>query len=189
MGDRVRVHADEACLGNGREPPTPGGAGGLVELAHGGRIVRRDYWVSEPDTTNNRMALRSAIEALTLLSAKGRRLTVEIVSDSNYLVEGMRSWVPAWRARGWRRKGGAVENLALWRELVERAAAHDVVWRWVRGHASDPRNEYADFLARRAAREQDLSGGLVASGFLAWLAEQREQGRYQRFDPDRLSLP
>ena len=82
----VVVHADEACLGNGMEPPTPGGAGGLVELTRGAApehrgaaAIRRDYWVSEPDTTNNRMALRSAIVALELLGAKGRSLSIRFV--------------------------------------------------------------------------------------------------------------
>lgn len=180
---RVVVHADEACLGNGREPPTPGGAGGLVELAHRGEIVRRDYFLSEPDTTNNRMALRSAIEVLTLLSARDRRLDVEFVSDSNYLVQGMSEWVPGWIARGWRRKAGPIENLDLWRQLVDAASRHQVTWRWVRGHSGDPKNEYANFLATRAARKQHQSHGLVASGFLEWLEAERSRGRYVAFNP------
>ncbi|HWO89097.1 MAG TPA: ribonuclease H [Gemmatimonadales bacterium] len=170
--NRVIVHADEACLGNGREPPTPGGAGGLVEVLHKGEVVRRDYFVSEPDTTNNRMALRSAIEALTLLSARGRRLNIEFVSDSNYLIQGMNEWLEQWRRRGWRRKTGAIENLELWQRLDELAGNHNVRWRWVRGHAGDPRNEYANFLATRAAKLQHNSEGLVESGYLAWRDEQ-----------------
>jgi len=179
----VVVYADEACLGNGMEPPTPGGAGGLVELKREGgsagarEVVRRDYFVSEPDTTNNRMALRSAIVALELLGTKGRALHVEFVSDSNYLVQGMSEWVHAWRARGWRRKGGEIENLDLWHELVELAERHDVTWKWVRGHAGHPKNEYANHLAQLAAREQLDSGGLVKSGLAVWLAAEREKGR------------
>jgi ribonuclease HI len=148
--------------------------------------VRRDYYLSEPDTTNNRMALRSAITALELLGAKGRRLRVEFVSDSQYLVKGMTEWVPGWRARGWRRKGGAIENLDLWQRLVAVAAAHDVTWRWVRGHAGHAKNEYANHLATRAAREQHDSGGLTATGFDAWLAAERERGRYADEDPDAI---
>jgi ribonuclease HI len=182
--NRILVHADEACLGNGQEPPTPGGAGGLVELARRSAVVRRDYFLCESDTTNNRMALRSGIEALTLLGAGGRRLRIEFVSDSNYLVLGMTEWVPAWRARGWRRKGGAIENLDLWRRLVDLAERHDVSWRWVRGHSGQPKNEYANHLAARAAAEQRQSAGLVESGFLEWLDGEREKGRYARFDPD-----
>jgi ribonuclease HI len=182
---RVVVHADEACLGNGMERPTPGGAGGLIEgRAATGRIERRDYCVAEPDTTNNRMALRSAIAALELLSARGRRADVLFVSDSSYLVTGMREWVPAWRARGWRRKGGAVENLELWQELVAAAGRHEVAWKWVRGHAGHAKNEYANHLATTAAAEQLQSGGLVPSGFADWLEAERAKGKYVGFDPD-----
>lgn len=179
------MHADEACLGNGMEPPTPGGAGGLVEArAASGRIERRDYYVAEPDTTNNRMALRSAIAALELLSAKGKRAAVLFVSDSSYLVQGMREWVPAWRARGWRRKGGAVENLELWQQLVAAAERHDLTWRWVRGHAGHAKNEYANHLATTAAADQHQSGGLVPSGFGEWLSTERTKGKYLDHDPD-----
>ena len=146
-------------------------------------VERLDYFLSEPDTTNNRMALRSAIAALDLLASRapGRRLT--FVSDSSYLVLGMREWVPSWRARGWRRKGGAIENLDLWQELVAKAALNDVQWTWVRGHAGHPKNEYANLLATRAAAGQLDSGGLVASGFEAWLERERAAGKYRRYDP------
>lgn len=175
----VAVYADESCLGNGREGANPGGAGGLIELLRPGTgtIARRDYWISERATTNNRMALRSAIEALRILAAKGQRLRVVFTSDSQYLVRGMTEWVHGWAARGWRRKGGAIENLELWRELVDVARQHDVVWRWVRGHAGHPQNEYANMLATRAAAEQTQSGKAVTSGFDAWLQSERESGR------------
>ena len=167
------------------EPPTPGGAGGLVEArTASGRLVRRDYCLAEPDTTNNRMALRSAITALELLSAKGHRADVLFVSDSNYLITGMREWVPAWRARGWRRKGGAIENLDLWQHLVTAAERHAVIWRWVRGHAGHAKNEYANHLATTAAAEQRQTEGLVESAFLEWLAAERARGRYLDHDPD-----
>ncbi len=185
MSELVLVHADEACLGNGQEPPNPGGAGGLVELrTSSGRVERRDYFVSESDTTNNRMALRSAITALELLSGKGRRLAVRFVSDSSYLVRGMRDWVAGWRARGWRRKTGEVENLDLWQQLVAAAERHDVTWAWVRGHAGHPKNEYANHLATRAAAEQGESGGLVESRLGDWLAAERAKGKYLDYDPD-----
>ncbi len=175
----VAVYADESCLGNGRDGANPGGAGGLIELLHPrtGSIARRDYWISEPATTNNRMALRSAIEALRILAAKAQRLKVVFTSDSQYLVRGMNEWVHGWAARGWRRKGGAIENLELWRELVDAARQHDVVWRWVRGHAGHPQNEYANMLATRAAAGQTQSGKAVPSGFDAWLQSERESGR------------
>jgi ribonuclease HI len=175
---RIVVHADESCLGNGREGDNPGGAGGLVEITRGAEVSRRDYFVSEPATTNNRMALRSAITAIELLGAKGSPLALELVSDSSYLVKGMSEWVPGWRARGWRRKGGELQNLELWQELSDLAEPHDIRWRWVRGHADDPRNAYADHLATTAARDQTASDGLVESGYAAWLAVQRAKGLF-----------
>jgi ribonuclease HI len=101
------------CLGNGARRD-PGGGGGFYEARSGnGRIQRRDFYSSSPATTNNRMALSGAIAALQLLAKKGARLKVLIVSDSQYLVKGMREWVPGWAARGWRRKEGPIENLEL----------------------------------------------------------------------------
>jgi ribonuclease HI len=173
----VAVYADESCLGNGREGSNPGGAGGLIELLDPatGHLDRRDYWISEPATTNNRMALRSVIEAFSELRGMQRRFRVVFTSDSRYIVEGMRSWVPSWIARGWRRKGGAIENLALWKQAVESAAPFEIQWSWVRGHAGQPQNEYANHLATRAAAEQSTSSGLIPSGFDAWLAARSEQ--------------
>ena len=171
--DRIWIYADESCLGNqftGRA--NPGGAAGLVEYWRQDRWVRRDYWLSEPGSTNNRMAIRSAIAGLQALN---RPCTVHFTSDSQYLVRGMKEWVPSWRQRGWTRRGGPIENLELWQELVSAARSHAVTWHWVRGHAGHPQNEYANHLATRAAREQTTSSGLVASGFETWLLAQREE--------------
>ncbi len=178
--ERVYIHADESCLGNQfKDRDSPGGAAGILEHWKGDVWTARDYWLSEPGTTNNRMAIRSAIEGLEALR---RPCHVVFVSDSQYLVKGMREWVRGWKARGWKRKSGAIENLELWKELDQVAARHDVTWRWVRGHAGHPRNEYANYLATRAAKEQDASGGLVASGFREWLEAEREKaGRYMDF--------
>jgi ribonuclease HI len=174
----VAIYADESCLGNGREGDNPGGAGGVIEYQHpSGRISRHDYWISDPATTNNRMALRSAIEALTNISRKGGRFRVVFTSDSQYLVKGITEWVPAWRARGWRRKQGPIENLELWKGACEAAAAHHIDWRWVRGHAGHPQNEYANHLATRAAREQSDSGGVIPSEFESWMEKERTAGR------------
>lgn len=175
----VVVHADESCLGNGREGENPGGAGGLIEYPspRTGKPIRLDYWISEPATTNNRMALRSATEALRILSRKGNRLRVRFVSDSQYVVRGMRDWVRGWEARGWRRKPGAIKNLALWQEAAALAQAHDIDWQWVRGHNKHPQNEYADYLATRAAREQSQSNGPVPSLYEEWLAGALAKGR------------
>ena len=178
------VHADESCLGNGRDGPTPGGAGALIEVGVQGTIERRDLYVHAPDTTNNRMALAGAIATFALLSTKGRRLRVVYVSDSEYLVKGMREWVPSWRARGWKRKTGAIENLELWQALLQVQAGHDVTWRWVRGHAGDAKNEYADYLAVRAAKDQVTSQAAEPSGFAAWLESRRAKGQFSDYDPD-----
>lgn len=171
-GYEVYIHADESCLGNqfvGRD--RPGGAAALLEYWTRGHWERRDLWISEPSTTNNRMALMSAIVSLAVL--KGRR-HVLFVSDSQYLVKGVSEWMPGWKRRGWKRKGGPIENLELWRRLDRIAARHDVTWRWVRGHAGDPRNEYVDELAQRAAKEQSAQPEPCPSGFEAWLDDQRE---------------
>ena len=111
------VHLDESCLGNGKPGDNRGGAGGLVEIRTPGGVERRDLFIHAPATTNNRMALSGAIAALQLLAQKGNRLRVVVVSDSEYLVKGIREWAPGWQARNWTRKGGPIENLELWRTL------------------------------------------------------------------------
>jgi len=174
----VAVYADESCLGNGQEGATPGGLGALVEFRRGdGDVVRFDLWDAEPDTTNNRMALRSVIDTFAAMSRKGNTLSVQFTTDSRYIVDGMTSWVRGWMARGWRRKEGPVENLALWQAAVASIAAHEVQWCWVRGHAGHPQNEYANHLATRAAASQTASDGLVPSAFEPWLAEQGAKAR------------
>jgi ribonuclease HI len=179
------VHLDESCLGNGREGENAGGAGGLMEVRSGGRIHRRDFYLHAPATTNNRMALAGASAALKLLAGKGKRLQVLMVSDSEYLVKGMREWVPGWAGRGWTRKSGPIENLALWQELVTAARSHDVQWAWVRGHRGHPKNEYANDLAIAAAREQKTSAGAIESEFSSWLAKKQERGLFLGYDPDQ----
>ncbi len=179
----VLVHADESCLGNGREGRNPGGAGSLIEQADQGLITRRDLFLASPDTTNNRMALSGAIATFALLSQEGR-FRVAYVSDSEYLVKGMSEWVPNWRARGWRRKGGAIENLALWQALVQVVEGHEVKWVWVRGHAGHVKNEYANDLAVHAAESQETSRAAVPSGFDEWLEQKRARGKFTDHDPD-----
>jgi len=178
------VHGDESCLGNGREGSNPGGAASLIEIRVGGRVTRHDVYISAPDTTNNRMALAGAIATFALLSRKGRRLKVLYVSDSEYLVKGMTSWVAAWEARAWRRKGGALENVELWQALTKVTREHEATWRWVRGHAGNPKNEYANDLAMAAAEKQITSPGAVPSEFDQWLARKIARGQFTGFDPD-----
>jgi ribonuclease HI len=130
------------------------------------------------------MALAGAIAALQLMAKKGTRMQALIVSDSEYLVKGIREWAPAWMARGWKRKGGEIENLELWQALVRSAGLHDVQWTWVRGHRGHPKNEYANDLAVGAAERQETSAGAVESGFGEWLEAKRERGLFQDYDPD-----
>ena len=175
----VYIHADESCLGNQfQKRANPGGAGGLLEVWKNSAWERRDYWISEPDTTNNRMALRSALEGLRVLR---HRCTVHFVSDSQYLVKGISEWMPNWKRRGWKRKAGPIENLELWKQLDTVLQCHDLRPRWVRGHAGHPENEYANHLATTAAKERSNSGGLIDSGFQEWLDTLREKGNYLEY--------
>ncbi|HET6232726.1 MAG TPA: ribonuclease H [Longimicrobiaceae bacterium] len=178
----VFVYADESCLGNQfKDRARPGGAAGLVEFWHPERgWVRRDFWTSEPDTTNNRMAIRSAALSLGALKAASR---VVFTTDSRYLVDGMSQWVHGWAARGWVRKGGEIENLQMWKDLLPIARRHKIQWRWVKGHNGHPQNEYANYLAILAASKQTDSGGLVESGFEAWLKQEQAKGRCTNFYP------
>jgi ribonuclease HI len=173
----VSIFADESCLGNGKEGDNPGGAGILAEYKHqDGRIARRDLWISEPATTNNKMALRSVIEAFDGLGAKDGRFCVQFTTDSRYIVDGLTSWVFGWARNGWKRKTGAIENLALWHDAIAAVDGHEASWQWVKGHNGHPQNEYANDLAVKAATEQSRSGGFVESGFDAWLAARRAKG-------------
>ena len=102
---------------------------------------------SEPDTTNNRMELTAAIEALRALK---RPCRVDFYTDSQYLCRGITEWLPGWRRRGWKRKGGALVNLDLWKTLDGLVQQHEVTWHWVRGHGGLLENERVDALARQA---------------------------------------
>ena len=156
----------------------------MIEARARSAIQRRDFYGYVPGTTNNRMALIGATTALRLLGAKGARLRVLVVSDSEYLVKGIRLWVPNWEARGWKRAGGPIENLRMWQDLVVAARQHEVQWTWVRGHAGHPKNEYADELAVSAARKQETSPGAVESKFPEWLAAKQAKGKFPAYDPD-----
>jgi ribonuclease HI len=175
----LAIYADESCLGNGREGSNPGGAAGVIEYksVETGNLTRWDYWISEPGTTNNRMALRSVIEAFRGISRKGSHFRVTFTSDSQYLIKGMREWVFAWMSRGWRKKDGPILNLELWLEAVDAVRGHQVDWRWVRGHDGHPQNEYANDIAVQAAKEQTSSNGIVASKFDEWMAVGRGRAR------------
>ena len=179
------AHLDESCLGNGREGDNPGGAGGLVEIRTGKGLERREFVLHSAATTNNRMALAGAIALLQLLAAKGNRLRVLLVSDSEYLVRGVREWLPGWVNRGWKRKAGPIENLELWRALHASLAKHEAQFVWVRGHAGHVKNEFANMLAIKGAKEQITTPGMVAATLDQWLEAERERGRYLEYDPDQ----
>jgi ribonuclease HI len=187
----VQIFADESCLGNQfQDRGRPGAAAGMLERFDDRTgWYRRDYYAYEPDTTNNRMALMSGILGLGALR---RPCAVVFASDSQYLVRGMKEWVHSWVLRGWRRRGGPIENLDLWKELVGVARRHEVEWRWVRGHAGHPKNEYANMLAVRAARGGEQSNGLVPSGFEGWISDQVDSGHFEDFldlPPDEPFVP
>ena len=139
----VEIYTDGACKGN----PGPGGWGAV--LIFGGR--EREIWGGEAATTNNRMELTAAIEALSALK---RPCRVELHTDSQYVRTGITQWLSLWKARGWRTMTkGAVKNEDLWRRLDEARLRHEVDWRWVKGHAGHDLNERADALARRGLEE------------------------------------
>jgi len=136
----VEVFTDGACRGN----PGPGGWGAVLRSG----THCKEISGADPATTNNRMELRAAIEALNALRGPSE---VILHTDSEYLRKGITEWLPAWKRRGWRTAGGTpVRNAELWRELEAAAARHQVQWRWVRGHSGHPGNEHADRLARGA---------------------------------------
>jgi ribonuclease HI len=120
------------------------------------------------------MALRSVIEAFHQISRRGNSYRVLFTSDSKYIVEGMNEWLHNWKARDWKKKGGPILNLELWKEADAAVSNHEVQWRWVRGHNGQPQNEYANFLATRAAAEQTNSSGLRESEFDSWVTTQKE---------------
>lgn len=183
MSAPIIIHADESCLGNGQSGDNPGGAGILIETAEGTAVHRQDLYLHAPATTNNRMALAGAIAAMALLPSS-RKQPVLYVSDSEYLVKGVNEWMAGWKKRGWRRKEGPILNLELWQALDRLLQGRDVRFRWVRGHAGDAKNEYADALAVKAAEMQQTSQAAVPSEFGAWLAARRTKGQFTDFDPD-----
>ena len=133
------IYTDGACRGN----PGPGGWGAI--LIYGGH--EKEICGGEPDTTNNRMELMAAIQALELLS---RPCEVELYTDSQYVRSGISEWLSLWKARGWRTQSkGAVKNEDLWRRLDTARERHTIDWRWVKGHNGHPLNERADALARQ----------------------------------------
>ncbi len=147
MTPKVVIFTDGSCRGN----PGPGGWGALLTFE--GR--ERELWGGEPQTTNNRMELTAACEALEALK---RPCRVELHTDSQYVRGGITEWLHLWKARGWRTlTKGAVKNEDLWRRLDAARERHDVDWRWIKGHAGHVGNERADALARRGLVEMEAT--------------------------------
>jgi ribonuclease HI len=139
-GETVDIYTDGACSGN----PGPGGWGALLRY----RGHEKELYGSEPaKTTNNRMELMAAIQALESLT---RPVSVRLHTDSTYLRNGISKWLPRWKRNGWQTADKQpVKNADLWQRLEVAVGRHDVDWRWVRGHAGNPGNERADALANR----------------------------------------
>lgn len=135
------IYTDGACKGN----PGPGGWGAWMRYGE----HEKELFGGEALTTNNRMELTAVIQALASLK---RRCQVVIYTDSEYVRNGITSWIHNWKRRGWRTADNKpVKNAELWQALDAQAARHDVQWHWVRGHTGDPGNERADALANRGA--------------------------------------
>jgi ribonuclease HI len=150
MTSDVIIYTDGACSGN----PGPGGWGAI--LISGAN--ERELWGADPATTNNRMELMAAIQALEALK---RPCKVELHTDSQYVRQGITEWMANWKRRGWMTADKKpVKNEDLWRRLDAARAKHEVAWRWVKGHNGHPLNERADALARRGLNE-GLAGAAV----------------------------
>lgn len=143
MTPQVVIYSDGACSGN----PGPGGWGAV--MISGDHV--RDICGGEPATTNNRMELMAAIQALEALK---KPCKVELHTDSTYVMKGISEWIHGWKKRGWLTADRKpVKNDDLWRRLDVARGKHDVTWKWVKGHAGHPLNERADALARRGLKE------------------------------------
>ena len=135
---RVAIWTDGACSGN----PGPGGWGAILQFGE----TTKDLSGGEADTTNNRMELTAAIQALESLK---RACHVDVYTDSNYVRGGITGWLNGWKRNGWKTADKKpVKNVELWQRLDDAAKRHEIVWHWVKGHAGDPMNERADELAR-----------------------------------------
>lgn len=140
---QVEIFTDGACKGN----PGPGGWGALLRFGE----VERELFGGEPDTTNNRMELQAAIEALKALKEP---CDVTLTTDSVYVKNGITQWLDGWKKKGWKTAGRKpVKNIDLWQALDEQNQRHQVHWAWVKGHSGHRENEIADQLANRGIEE------------------------------------
>jgi ribonuclease HI len=145
MSQLIEIWTDGACSGN----PGPGGWGALLVCGE----HRRELSGGEAATTNNRMEMRAAIEALDALKQSSR---VRLHTDSQYLKDGLTKWIHGWKRNGWKTAAKKpVKNQDLWQALDAACSRHEIEWVWVKGHAGDPGNERADALARLGIPQQD----------------------------------
>ena len=136
---KVIIHTDGACSGN----PGPGGWGAILDY----NGTRKEIYGGEKQSTNNRMELKAAIEALNVLK---RACDVEMHVDSQYVKDGITKWIHGWKRNGWKTADKKpVKNVELWQALDEAIQRHEISWHWVKGHAGHPENERADELARQ----------------------------------------
>lgn len=139
----ITIYTDGACSGN----PGPGGWGAL--LKYNGH--EREMFGGEAETTNNRMELMAAIMSLETLK---ERCSVDLYTDSKYVMDGIKSWIINWKKNGWRTSAKKpVKNVDLWQQLEAATQRHDITWHWVKGHTGHPGNERADELARKGISE------------------------------------
>ena len=144
MNDAVEIFTDGACRGN----PGPGGWGAVLRYGGHEKLLSGGTY----DTTNNRMELVAAIEALEALR---RPCRVMLATDSTYVMHGITQWIEGWKRRGWKTADRKpVKNVDLWRRLERAVSRHEVKWVWVKGHAGHEGNEKADALARSAVEER-----------------------------------
>ena len=138
MGDfpKVDIWSDGACTGN----PGPGGWAAILRSGRHEKVLTG----GEHETTNNRMEITAALQGLRALKTRSQ---VTIFTDSTYLLQGATEWMPNWKARGWKRKGGKLLNVDLWQAMDQELTRHEVSWVWVQGHAGNVMNERADRLA------------------------------------------
>jgi ribonuclease HI len=142
MSGQVKIWTDGACSGN----PGPGGWGAILSFGE----HEKELHGGEAATTNNRMELMAAIQALEALN---RDCDVALYTDSNYLRGGVTQWIHNWKRNGWRTADRKpVKNVELWQRLDSATQRHKIDWHWVKGHAGDPMNERADELARKGMR-------------------------------------
>lgn len=140
---KVEIYTDGACRGN----PGPGGWGALLRAGD----HEKELYGAEPQTTNNRMELMAAIQALEALK---RPVDVSLTTDSQYLRKGITEWLPQWKRRGWKTADKKpVKNQDLWERLERALGQHRIRWHWIKGHSGHPENERADRLANRAIDE------------------------------------